>query len=403
MSEMEGIKMLDRFLLDWNQVAGVILAAFVNAFAVSILLMGVAWVLMHFRKSWTAATRYWVWWIALAVVVAIPAAHAFLPDYSEPFRTEMRQPITPGKQVLALHSNSVTTPVATPVFRTENPESSSGFGIPGVLVLIWLLISAVQFVRLILAFRNTSDLKRSAMEPSAELKRKWHERLEAYALRRPVALGLSAEIATPLVTGYTRPTVLLPVRVLDRLNSDELDQILSHELAHVRRYDDWAIALQRCVEAVLVLHPLVRLITKRIELEREIACDDWVLSTQRAQAYASCLTKLAELRVAAQSNRLATAAVEHESQLSRRIEMLLDNTRAITTHASLRSLGSLAMLLLILALMGLRLPRLMAYPVALQEPAPPQAPALPKPPAPLAPKLPARAVRNDQQCRSRTP
>jgi beta-lactamase regulating signal transducer with metallopeptidase domain len=328
----------------------------------------------------------------LAFVVAIPAAHPFLPDYSKPFRTGMYQPNAPGKHVSALHSNSVATPVASPALRIENSESSFGFSISSALLLVWILVSAVQFARLVLAFRNTRNLKRSAMEPTAELKRKWHARLEAYAFRRPVALGLSDEIATPVVTGYARPTVLLPVRVVDRLVSDELDQILSHELAHVRRYDDWAIALQRCVEAVLVLHPLVRFIAKRIELEREIACDDWVLSTQRPQAYASCLTKLAELRVVARSNRLATAAVEHKSQLSRRIEMLLDNTRSIATHVSPRGLGSLAIFLLILALMGLRLPRLVAYPVAPQAPAPPPAPASPKPAPPAVPKPPAPAV-----------
>jgi beta-lactamase regulating signal transducer with metallopeptidase domain len=383
--------MLDGFLLSWNQVTGVVLAAFVNALPASILLTVAAWIVMHFLGRWTAASRYCVWWIVLAFVVVIPTAHPFLPDHSKPFRTEMHGSMAPGKHVSAIHSNSVTTPVASPALRDGNPEPS-GFTISGVLLFVWIFISAVQFARLVLAFWNTRNLKRSAMEPAAELKRQWHERLEAYAFRRPVALGLSAKIATPVVTGYARPTVLLPVRVIDRLSSDELDQILSHELAHVRRYDDWAIALQRCVEAVLVLHPLVRLIAKRIELEREIACDDWVLSTQRPQAYASCLTKLAELRVVARSNRLATAAVEHKSQLSRRIEMLLDNTRAIKTHVSLRSLGSIAVLLLILALASLRLPRLMAYPVAPQAPAPPPVPASPKPPAPAVPKPPAPAA-----------
>ncbi|MGI9073580.1 MAG: M56 family metallopeptidase [Bryobacteraceae bacterium] len=388
MSELEGIRMLDRFLLDWKQIAGVLLAASVNALPASILLTVAAWVLMRFRRSWTAATRYWVWWIVLAFVVTIPAAHPFLPDHPKLFRTETHQPRTPGKQVSALHPNSIATLTVSPAPpRTENSESS-GFTISSGLLLIWLLFSAAQFIRLVLAFRNTKKLKHSAMEPSVELKRKWHQRLEGYAFRRPVALGVSAEIATPVVTGYARPTVLLPVLVVDRLSSDELDQILLHELAHVHRYDDWAIALQRCVEAMLVLHPLVRLIVKRIELEREIACDDWVLSAQRPQAYASCLTKLAEVRVAARSNRLATAALEHKSQLSRRIEMLLDNTRAITTRVSLRSLGSVAMLLLILAFMGLQLPRLVAYPVAPQAPAPPPVPASPKPPAPAVPKPP---------------
>jgi BlaR1 peptidase M56 len=226
-------------------------------------------------------------------------------------------------------------------------------------------------------------LKRSAARPSAALQKRWQERLKMSGLGRPLTLGVSNRIARPAVAGYCRPAVLLPSSVVDLLSGDELDQILLHELAHVRRYDDWAITVQRCVEALLVLHPLVPLVAKKIELEREIACDDWVLSIRQPQSYASCLTKLAEFCMSGRANRLTTAAVEHKAQLSRRIEMLLDRTRSIATRASLRDVGRVAAILLALSLMSLRTPRLMASP-APQSPPPPQAPIAPQ--APMIPK-----------------
>jgi beta-lactamase regulating signal transducer with metallopeptidase domain len=387
--------MLDRILFDWNEVAGVVTAAFVNAFPATLLLAAVAWALLLVQKRWTAANRHWVWWIVLVSAALLPLPQAFLAKHASTLQTAARRVDAPEKHVSAPAIDSFPAVTPDAVLRIGNPRLHSTLTIAGLSLLVWAAMIAFQFSRLAFAFRNTMRLKRSAIRPSAELERKWHERLELFGMNRPVTLGLSSDIASPAAAGYFRPLILLPVSIANKLTSDELDQILLHELAHIRRRDDWAITVQRCIEALLVLHPLVRLVTKKIELEREIACDDWVASTRPAQAYAACLTKLAELRVVARSNRLATAAVEDKAQLSRRIEMLLDNTRTVTTHVSRRSLGSLAVVLLILAFMGIRLPCLVAYPAAAKAPAPlqaaatPLAPASPNPPAPLAPKPPA--------------
>lgn len=372
--------MLDRILFDWNQVAGVVTAAFVNAFPASVLLVSVAWVLVLVQKSWTAASRHWVWWIVLASLALLPLAHALLPEQTKLVQTETRNRDATAKHLSTLNLDSSAALTPDPVSRIENPRPSSKLTISGIFLLVWVAVVAFQLARLVLAFRNTMSLKRSAMRPGAELQRKWREHLEVCRLRRPVMLGLSRDIASPAAAGYSRPLILLPVSVVNSLTSDELDPILLHELAHIRRCDDWAITVQRFVEALLVLHPLVSLVTKKIELEREIACDDWVLLTQRPQAYASCLTKLAEFCAIGRPPRLTTAAIEHQSQLSQRVEMLLDRTRSIATRPSLRGLGSLAMIMVVLAFVSLRLPPLMAYPKS-QSPAPPQAPAAPQAPA----------------------
>src|SRR5215469_14000850 len=100
----------------------------------------------------------------------------------------------------------------------------------------------------------------------------------------------------PIVAGLRRPSILLPATLLGALGEDELDQIGIHEAAHIARCDDRALILQRVLEALLPLHPVVRWIARRIDLEREIACDDFVVRAfGNPRPYAACLTRVAEL------------------------------------------------------------------------------------------------------------
>ncbi len=167
----------------------------------------------------------------------------------------------------------------------------------------------------------------------------------------------------PAVVGYRRPVVLLPDTLAAKLSSEELDGILLHELAHVRRRDDWAIAAQRFIQAVFALHPLVHLIVSKMELQREIACDDWVLRSQQARVYASSLTSVAEYCLRPAHSGLMGLAMERPSQLGERVELLLDSTRPVMTRISMRWLGGFASALGLAALLSLQLPQVMAFPV----------------------------------------
>ncbi len=385
--------MFDRFLLEWNQLAGTVVVALINVLPASVVLTAAVWVVLLLRRSWTAATRYWVWSIVLALVLIMPLADPFVSHYSKSVRAENARHEM-SKYVPASGVKLLEVAAQIPVATAPDPQPVSIFTISGLLLLVWVSAGLVQFARLALAFRNTARLRRSAILPAVALEEQWLKVLQACGVTRPVTLRLASAIGTPAVTGYFHPVVLLPAAVSDRLSGNELDQILLHELAHVRRYDDWAIGLQRLVEAVFVLDPLVHFLGKKLELEREIACDDWVLSGQPPRAYASCLAKLAEFCIAARPPSLTSAALEHKSQLRRRIEMLLDGTRSIATRASLRSIGSAAAAMFLLVCMSFELPRVMAYPVPQTPvppvaPAPPQAPAAPQSPAaPIAPRAP---------------
>jgi beta-lactamase regulating signal transducer with metallopeptidase domain len=115
-------------------------------------------------------------------------------------------------------------------------------------------------------------------------------------IRRPVRLLESAAVAVPVAIGAIRPAILVPVSALTGLSPRELEALLAHELAHVRRHD-YLVNLAQCLaETLLFYHPAVWWISGRIRAEREKCCDDLaVAATGDARAYARALVGLAEL------------------------------------------------------------------------------------------------------------
>jgi hypothetical protein len=213
-----------------------------------------------------------------------------------------------------------------------------------------------------------------------------------------VRLLLSPEAGVPMAAGLLDPVVLIPESLPDRLSEEELRQVLVHELSHIRRWDDWTNLVQKVAEAVFFFNPAVLWIGRRLNLEREIACDDWVVSmTGAARPYAACLTKLVELSGFSRRPQLVHGAVARKPQISYRIESLLSRKRAGSPRFSpaglLASTGGLAVVAVLAARVA---PIAVAQPVV----APLPSGARPiaavasayKAPAPLAASQPVRRV-----------
>jgi beta-lactamase regulating signal transducer with metallopeptidase domain len=101
---------------------------------------------------------------------------------------------------------------------------------------------------------------------------------ERLAVRRAVQLTESALIQIPTVVGWLRPVILLPASALTGLNTEQLEAILAHELAHIKRYDYLVNMLQTIVETLGFYHPAVWWISHKIRAEREHCCDDLAVS-----------------------------------------------------------------------------------------------------------------------------
>ena len=114
---------------------------------------------------------------------------------------------------------------------------------------------------------------------------------------RPVQLFQSSLVQVPVVLGYLRPMILLPISLLNNLPISQLETILAHELAHVRRHDFLINLLQTIVETLFFYHPAVWWLSHRIRVEREHCCDDLVIQVLGNRVeYGRALVAIEQLR-----------------------------------------------------------------------------------------------------------
>lgn len=160
-------------------------------------------------------------------------------------------------------------------------------------------------------------------------------------VRRAPSVRLSEMAAAPFVFGLLRPTLVLSSRQLAR--TGELEAVLFHEVAHLRRCDLVVRYVQWLAGTLLFFWPVVAWVNRRIDLAREHACDEWALRCSRLSAgqYARCL--LAALRPAGARGNfvLATAMAANPHSVERRIDMILSSTRF--SKASIPALAGVAL------------------------------------------------------------
>ncbi len=143
------------------------------------------------------------------------------------------------------------------------------------VVAAWLIGVGVMALRLTKGLIDVRGLiRRGILCPTEELQRLIDRLMEHSGLRRPVSWFLSPRVEVPTVVGWLRPTVLIPARGMARLTLRQLEALLAHEIAHIRRHDYLVNVCQVMVEAVLFFHPAVWWVSRRIRVERENCCDD---------------------------------------------------------------------------------------------------------------------------------
>jgi hypothetical protein len=192
---------------------------------------------------------------------------------------------------------------------------------PVYAVLAWLAIAAILLARVAWSLAHIHGLKRRAT---------------LLGQRGNIRVLASAEARVPMAAGFVRRAIVFPQSVLDELTPLEFEQVLCHEMAHLRRWDDWTQLAQAIAEAVLFFNPAIYWAGRRLKIEREMACDDWVVSTTgEARPYAACLTHLHELTRRAPAPQLAPGATTRTRwQLRARVEALLQPDRNSTPRFS---------------------------------------------------------------------
>ena len=219
-------------------------------------------------------------------------------------RAALQQKATPGKQVVGLVS-----------------DVSSSMNLLRWIDGLWVLGVGVLSMRSIGGWWLIQRLRATAVDEAPEALQASFARIAvALGIRRETLLRISSAVAGPITIGVLRTMVLLPLSSLTLLGPEELEMVLAHELAHVRRADFLCNIAQTLVETLFFFHPAVWWIGKQIRHERELCCDDLALKIcPNPVTYATALFRLEEQR--ARQWRLAMALNGDQSYQTLRLRI----------------------------------------------------------------------------------
>ena len=146
------------------------------------------------------------------------------------------------------------------------------------IVLIWFLIICAKSIQLGVGLYGTYRLKRANVFAAGSY---WNERMQQLAcllgIRQTISLLESGIAKVPMVIGHLKPVILIPIGLLTALSAEEVEAILVHELAHIKRRDYLVNMLQSLMEIIFFFNPAVLWLSQLIKTERENCCDDIAL------------------------------------------------------------------------------------------------------------------------------
>ena len=214
---------------------------------------------------------------------------------------------------------------------TNEPPTARLKPYAAAVTLTYLAGIVLMLARLAVALQGGRRLRLAATPisegPITELVRRQAQQI---GLKTAPLVAWCGRISVPVVVGIVRPMILLPSALATGFDPSQLEALLTHELAHIRRFDPLVNLLQRLIEVLLFFHPAVWYVSRRVSAERENACDDLVLSAGwPACAYAQALVQMAEFCAAArgispQSKAALAASGGESSQFKRRVLRLLE-------------------------------------------------------------------------------
>ena len=190
------------------------------------------------------------------------------------------------------------------------------------LVICWLIGAAVLVARFLGGWIYTEYLRHNAR---LVMNKEWRARFGVLTAKlkvyQSIELKESSKILTPMVIGTLQPVVLIPIGLLLGFPTAQLEAILAHELAHIRRHDYLINMLQSFVEVVFFFHPALWWLSERVRVEREHCCDDLAIEACGDRlSLAHALVGIAEFKT---NHSLAMAFASKKPLLLQRVKRVL--------------------------------------------------------------------------------
>src|SRR5262245_47574499 len=281
----------------------------------SFLLLSVAWAGLKLDRSRSAATRYRIWLIAILAVASLPIISAFSQSLRSPV-VLVSVPVG-GADVIA---------VTEGIMKAGQPAFLWISFIWTTLFVLWMTGAVISMLRLSRSLWKLHLIRSNARVVSPnDIDCSYSDLLNSDDGVVPIAL--SESVQSPGLAGLFRPVIMLPADIVSWTSREERMSILQHELAHIQRRDHFVNLFQSALAAFFFFHPMLRYACSQLTLERELACDDRVLSLgTEPKAYAEAILKAVERSFLTDAVYLM-ASFNSRSALERRIEMILNANR----------------------------------------------------------------------------
>ena len=271
-----------------------------NSIPEGLLIALFAWLLLRIVGRQNSGTRFAIWFSALVAIALIPFVPALRLGGSMA-RAVHAEVMLPGSWALRIFAG-------------------------------WALVAFVAAARLALGLWRLRSLRDDA-QPLTDVDPVLLATIDQCRAVRQVEVCSSRKVRVPTAVGFFRPIVLIPEWAAHELSPIELQAIVLHEFAHLRRRDDWTNLFQKIVRTMLFFHPAVLWIEQRLTLEREMACDDAVLAEmQNPHVYARCLVSLAEKSLVQRGIAVTQAAISRAKDTTLRVAQILDLERPKATR-----------------------------------------------------------------------
>jgi beta-lactamase regulating signal transducer with metallopeptidase domain len=239
------------------------------------------WIALFALRKRSANTRYIVSCAALAILVACPIVTT-IAIYRTP---------------------AAAAPIAIPSWPANGSPRAP---VPSWIVPVWASGVLLFSLRMAWACTQISALRRRATPASDALQSIAASLSRRLGISRCPRVAISAWEGGPSLVGWLRPVILFPAAAVAGLTTEQLEAVLAHELAHIRRHDYLVNCVQMAVETLLFYHPAVWWISTRVRHERELCCDDLAVRVCAAPlCYARALTVLEKMRASLPGPALA--------------------------------------------------------------------------------------------------
>ena len=209
-------------------------------------------------------------------------------------------PASPGSLEVSVAAQASSETSRIPIAMESGPKlegtlSRNPLSLSLWIVGIYLVGLSLMIARVLAGYHASRKVRRVGQPVSEEA---WSgaltQALASMKLKKRPAMIWSTQISSPVITGIIRPMIVLPVSVLSGLPREQAVAILSHELAHLSRFDHLVVVFERFLEALFFFHPAVWYLSRRLDQEREKACDDLVVEAGHNRSdYAEVLVTLA--------------------------------------------------------------------------------------------------------------